>query len=76
MLLLATLTDARVEHFGEDFVASGDGDGVVGFELDVSAEAADQGYGLGLGDDSRCHSLKLVDILGLSVNIARSRGGP
>lgn len=37
MLLLATLTDARVEHFGEDFVASGDGDGVVGFELDVSA---------------------------------------
>ena len=49
------LADAGVEDFGEDFVASWDWNGVVGFKLDVATEGVDQGDGLGLRDGNGAH---------------------
>ena len=57
------LADASVEDLREDFVASGDWDGVVGFELDVAAEGVDQGDGLGLGDGNGAHCQRMKRII-------------
>jgi len=50
------LADAGVEDSGEDFVSAGHFDGVVVDELDRSAEATDESYGLGFGDLVSRHS--------------------